>query len=120
MAEKKNGVKKKGSPHLRVVSGGKRNVQLATIEKAYAKKLCALVDEIYERACDVLDWDWDDLAKAAQLSYMTVERLGNRITEWPRFYTVFKLAMAVGMEVKLQQMEAAHRADLKIAKAAVG
>jgi DNA-binding phage protein len=72
------------------------------LEREYFKALDHALDEIYQHACDVLKWTWGQLASEADLSDTTVVNLGERITKWPRFYTVFKLAKAVGFKLALK------------------
>ena len=67
-------------------------------EKQYARYLHGLVDEIFHISSDEMGWSWVDLAEQAGLSYTTVNRLGNRVTQYPRHMTVWKLAKALGME----------------------
>jgi len=58
-------------------------------------------DEIFIAACDVKDWTWGELAKAAGLSYSTVAKLGKRETRYPRHMTIWKMAKAVGLNYQL-------------------
>lgn len=55
----------------------------------------AIVDDIFEIAADIHDWDWADLAKKAGLAKATVYNLGNRKTRLPQFRTVNRLIRAV-------------------------
>lgn len=91
-------------PKLRLVGGNKHPAKLATIDKQYFAVLHAFVDEVFERACDDYDWSWGQFAEHAQLSPNTIANLGNRITQFPRYFTVFKMARAVGMDLKLQEL----------------
>jgi len=72
-----------------------------SFEKQYARYLHLLTEEIFVVACDVKDWTWADLAKAAGLSYSTVAKLGYRETRYPRHMTIWKMAKAVGLNYEL-------------------
>ena len=76
--------------------------RLSQLEREYFKALHQALDEIYNHASNVMDWTWGKLANEAGLSYMTVSNLGERTTKWPRFFTIFKLAKAVGWKLALK------------------
>jgi hypothetical protein len=102
-------------PKLRLV-GQKKPDRLQTIDKQYFAVLHALVDSVFELACDKFDWSWEQFAEQAQLSPSTVYKLGNRVTQYPRYFTVFKLARAVGMDLKLAELPRRRStASLKLA-----
>jgi ribosome-binding protein aMBF1 (putative translation factor) len=84
----------KSKPVLRVIGGepGKSSAE----DKRYFAELHRLIDSIFQRATDQFDWSWSQLATNANLTYVTVHRLGERITMYPRFRTVYCLAKAVG------------------------
>lgn len=67
----------------------------------YTASLHELVDQIYAR------WEGSmrEFALTAGLGYQTVMRLNNYTTRFPRLMTVWKLARAVGMEVRLAAVE---------------
>lgn len=99
--------KKKSAAPLRLVKARKEKSKdevkrISQMERLYFKTLHHCIDEIYQHAKDVLDWSWSNLAVQANLSYGTIENLGNRYTKWPRFYTIFKLARAVGFKLSMQ------------------
>lgn len=85
-----------------------------TPERQYWKELHALCDSIYAKA-DVKGWDTKVLAAKAHLCVATVLKLKNRITRWPRFHTVWKLAKAVGLLLVLEQRVASTRERRKTA-----
>lgn len=70
-------------------------------DKEYARELNNLVDEIFNEAYDSFNWSWGELANAAGLSMATVYRIGNRETQLPSHRTIFRLAKAVGMKLRL-------------------
>ena len=72
-----------------------------TLSKDYERYLIKLTDEIFERACDEMDWTWNELADHANVNRQTVARLGNYITKLPRLQTFYKLAQAVDMDLEL-------------------
>lgn len=110
---------KKGSkkPKLKVVRSSSFERPLTPVEKQYFTDLHSLVDDIYTRACDIYDMSWTGLASAAGLAYGTVASLGNRETRFPRFMTIYKLAVAVGLQIRLHEIKTkAKAAGLKLAK----
>lgn len=80
----------------------KQPVRFIKEDELYRKRLNRLLDEIYEIATEAMDWTWARLAREAHLSDNTVYRLGNRITRFPVYRTVWKLAHAIGMEVHIR------------------
>ncbi len=88
----KNSRPKNGKPKLTVVFDDKPSSQ----EREYIRSLHRIIDEIYTEAAEKFDWTWNQLAVNAGLAYETVARLGDRSTRFPRYYTVHKLAKAVG------------------------
>lgn len=66
----------------------------------WLEDLHRIIDAVYEAAYS-RDWTWADLARFADVSYYTVWRLGERDTRYPQTLTIWKLAKAVGMSVKL-------------------
>lgn len=103
------GVSKNGEIHETPVS------RLSREERAYYRDLHEKVDEIYEAAAR-LEWSWSVLASNAGLSYQTVCRLGDRVTRFPGYMTIYKLATAVGMATVLKKLERRKRIA-KLAKA---
>lgn len=74
------------------------------------KQLHALLDEIYETAYGVLGLNTTTLAAKAGLCYVTVWRLENYETQFPRLTTVAALARAAGYELTLRQIMKARKA----------
>jgi hypothetical protein len=68
-------------------------------EAKYETFLDDLIDEIFEEAAK--EWTWSEFAKEAGVAYTTVCRLGERITRFPELRTIYLMAGAVGMDVKL-------------------
>jgi hypothetical protein len=95
-------VKKKSEtkPKFRIVhKDSKKEVQALTAEeRAYFRSLHKMVDEIYQEA-HAKNWTWNELAVRAKLDKTTVVRLGLRVTKLPRFFTIHKLAKAVGWNI---------------------
>ena len=60
-----------------------------------------LTDELFERASQ--EYTWPEFAKKAGLHYSTVYNLGTRKTRFPQLRTIYKLAKAVGYDVRLVQ-----------------
>jgi len=77
----------------------------AAFERRYMNDLHKAVDQIFEKAADEYDWSWKEFAENANVSYITVTKLGNRETRYPRHCTIYKLAEAVGMELTLSKRQ---------------
>ena len=109
-------------PKFRVVSDEdlKKPPELTPSERAYYRQLHRIIDDIYTRAANEYDMTWSQLAAAADLSYMTVAKLGDRETKFPRHMTIFKLAQAVGMALELQEPPKAQKKASKLRVAAAG
>jgi hypothetical protein len=77
--------------------------RMTKIEREFAKRWHALTDEIFEAAASIwgkeTDNVWRTLASAADLSYETVRRLGDRETRFPHLFTIDKMAHAIGGEI---------------------
>lgn len=69
----------------------------------YEKFLDGVVDDIFNEAAK--RHTWQQLAKKAGVSHTTVYRLGMRITRFPQLRTVFLLAKAAGLNVRLIKKE---------------
>lgn len=89
---------KMGKPTFRIVPAddGPKAPEFAPQERDYFASLHQMIDLIFEEAANSYQYTWSQLASHADLSYHTVEKLGDRVTKYPRFQTVFKLAKAVG------------------------
>lgn len=83
-------------PKLKVVE-----FQCEAEEREYFRALHTILDEIYKEATNKFEMTWAELAQEAELTYLTVKKLGERETRYPRFHTVFKLAQAVNWHVTL-------------------
>lgn len=84
-------------PKLKVVeTSAKKND-----EQEYFANLHVILDEIYQEATKFQKLTWEDLAKKSDLTLLTVIKLGKRETRFPQFRTVFKLAKAIGWNLKL-------------------
>lgn len=71
-------------------------------DRQYFDELNHIVDAVYEEACTVREWSYDELAGRSGVSLGTIYRLGSRCTMYPRFSTVWKLVRAVGGRLQLQ------------------
>ena len=91
---------------LRVVGGAKQLPKLSTLDKRYFAALHQFVDELFNAACDEYDMTWAQFAAAAQVCDSTVAKLENRETQLPRFQTIYKLAAAVGRQIKFEKLQA--------------
>lgn len=67
----------------------------------YEVFLAGVVDQIFDHATYRYDLNWPELAARAGVAGSTVYRLGMRQTRLPLLRTVYKLADAVGMNVRL-------------------
>lgn len=108
-------------PKFRVVGEDdlKKPPELTPTERAYYRQLHRIIDDIYTRAANEYDMTWSQLAASAGLSYMTVAKLGDRETKFPRHMTIYKLAAAVGMLLELQEPpKAQKKANSKLRVAA--
>lgn len=97
---------KMGALNFRVIRSNLKESfpKLTQEEKDYFSCLHRLVDEIYkEAASKKRNMTWNQLAVEAGLSYVTVANLGDGLTKFPRFATVWKLAKAVGWELSLSR-----------------
>jgi DNA-binding phage protein len=65
----------------------------------YEQFLDQVVDDIFNEASK--RYTWQQLADKAGVSHTTVYRLGMRITRLPQLRTIFLLAKAAGLDVKL-------------------
>lgn len=65
----------------------------------YEQFLNKVVDDIFNEAAK--RYTWQQLAEKAGVSHTTVYRLGTRMTKLPQLRTIFLLAKAAGMDVKL-------------------
>lgn len=94
-------------PTLRVISNelgsAEEPVRLSASEREYFQQLHTLIDQVFTHAAQEYNFTWAELAREAGLNYDTVAKLGNRLTKWPRYATVFKLARAVGWSLSLVQ-----------------
>lgn len=75
---------------------------LAANEVEYYRALHSIVDAVYEEAAQS-SWNWFQLSKQSGISYTTVYNLGERITRWPQFRTIFKLCRAVGWDLTISK-----------------
>lgn len=109
---------KMGRPKLRLVSAsGPNNPEFTPQDKEYFAALHQIVDDVFDRAAKVYEYTWSKLAANADLTYGTVERLGDRITLFPRFQTVYKLCRAVGWNLvthAAQHKKSAGAAKLRV------
>lgn len=85
-------------PKLKVIESA---FQCAPEEREYFRSLHKILDDIYLVATNKYELTWKELAEAAELTYITVKKLGERETRYPRFHTVFKLAQAVGWQISV-------------------
>lgn len=97
-------------PNLKVVES---TFQCSPEEREYFSSLHTIIDEIYSVATHHYEMSWSDLAKKAECSYLTVQKLGERETRYPRFYTVFKLARAVGWHIVVGQDKKITKKEIK-------
>lgn len=82
-------------PKLQVVE----TFQCSPEEREYFRSLHRMLDLIYQEATNKFEMTWKELAEHAELTYITVKKLGDRETRYPRFHTVFKLAQAVNWQI---------------------
>ncbi len=110
----------RGKPKMRIVGGNaKRRDQqkrkpVDTDERNYFAALHRFVDEIFVAADEEFDMDWHQLASAAKLSYQTVWNIGERMTWYPRFQTIYKLAKAVGREIRFSDLKKPKTAKMRL------
>lgn len=79
-----------------------------TKKDPYWLKLNDTLDLIYDEASNQ-GFSFPSLAEASGLSISTIHRLNDRLTEYPRFHTVYRLATAVGIEVTFVRRQRAGR-----------
>ena len=117
-----NPAPKSGKPKLKLkvigvtVNGKIKNKkigELSAIERKYYSDLHKIIDEVFSEAEKTHDWNWGQLAEQAGLARTTVDNLGDRITKYPRFMTIYRLALAVGWELVIRERKAT-KAALKI------
>lgn len=94
--------KGKGSDKKSAGSLSKKSslMKLSPEERAYFVKLHQIIDEIYSKAT-TFEWTWQKLSEQSDLGYRTVLDLGNRVTKYPRFQTIYKLAKSVGLNLSI-------------------
>lgn len=106
---------KQGRPKLRIVGGNNPNKRKPDFDtptdKAYYQDLHRIIDRIFEEAKESFDWTWSQLAFHSELTYATVNNLGERITKYPRFQTIYKLARAIGWTLIVQKDKRARVAN---------
>lgn len=109
-----------GKPQLKLVGGmtKKEAAKFLPEELEYFRSLHQILDEIFEEAANSFGWTWSQLSVHSGLSYETVRRLGDRETRWPRYYTVHKLAKAVGWSLTVVSGKKAMKKVSKIKLAA--
>jgi AraC-like DNA-binding protein len=81
----------------------KKLSQFQPTEREYYRDLHYIIDQVFATAAEEYDWTWAQLASHANLSSSTVASLGERMTRWPRFMTIYKLAKAIGWELVLKE-----------------
>ena len=79
-----------------------------------------IIDEIYVEAANNHKWTWSQIAVHAGLSYMTVVKLGERQTKYPRHMTIYKLAKSVGWKLMVVNEVTKGKAVSKPKLVAVG
>jgi DNA-binding phage protein len=77
---------------------------------AYYTRLNEIVDQVFAIADD-LGLSVAALAKKSKLCLVTVQRINNRDTQFPRFKTVFQLCKAVGLEISVTKLNRQRRAS---------
>ncbi len=70
-------------------------------DRAFFRTLHGLIDLLFSEALTLHGLTWGQLAVKSDLAYQTVLNLGNRVTRWPQFKTIYKIARAVGYEIEL-------------------
>jgi transcriptional regulator with XRE-family HTH domain len=65
--------------------------------QAYFQELNGILDQVFGTFKGTVL----ELADASGLSISTIVRLDHRVTKYPRFFTVWKLARATGHELKM-------------------
>lgn len=80
---------------------------------SYWTALHNLVDQIFEVATNEYDLSWNQLAIKADVAYGAVQGLGERITQRPQIYTIYRLALAVGMDLELKKIEKKHKVAVR-------
>jgi len=88
---------------------------LSVQDRNYFCDLHKIVDEIFTEAASKYDWTWRQLAVQSGLSHQTVGNLGDRVTKWPRFMTIYRLAKAVGWDLSVKESKVVRKsAALKV------
>ena len=64
-------------------------------EKDYLDALHLCIDGLFEVAAKQYGLDWNALAEKSGVSRATVHNLGNRVTRFPEFRSVYLIAKAV-------------------------
>lgn len=71
------------------------------LNEDYIEALDAIIDDLFNAATYDCDWTWNHFAVEAGLAYSTVANLGDRKTRLPQLRTIFRMATAVGMDVRV-------------------
>lgn len=107
-----------GKPILKVVHA--EQDKMSPDETEYFTALHKIIDEIYVEAANNHKWTWSQIAVHAGLSYMTVVKLGERQTKYPRHMTIYKLAKSVGWKLMVVNEVTKGKAVSKPKLVAVG
>lgn len=85
------------------VNGKKKTKNLKDLsvnDRNYFRDLHLIIDDIFAYAASEFDWTWRQLSIHSGVSYRTVSRLGDRLTKYPNFRTVYLLAKSIGWQIK--------------------
>lgn len=94
----KKNKKKKLKPTLKTFM-----LKTDSTEKAYYKYLDNLLDQFYDESFE-RGWTWKDLASNSNLSYGTIFAIGHHYVRYPRLFTIYKIAKALGYELSVQRV----------------
>jgi hypothetical protein len=78
-------------------------------QRRYLDDLHKFIDELFEEAAVQKGWSLERWANLAGCSPGTVSRLRWKITVYPRFHTIWKLAKPLGYQVMLKKPEVVTR-----------
>lgn len=107
---------KRGKPTLRLVGTEKAPPEFGPDDRKYFRELHLIIDKIFAEAANSFDWTWAQLASHANLAYQTVANLGERITIYPRYQTIYKLAEAIGWQLSVSTAKSQRKApQVKVA-----
>ena len=93
--------------------------KIVQMPSGYQADMRRLVDDMFEVAVEE-GWTTREFAARAHLCPVTIWALRERITRFPRFDTIWKLAKATGFNVRIEAKRAGASKLVKMRRVALG